>query len=86
MARRKKTMKITKERLKEIIKEELSESYGDMFDPYNPEGHPEPEIPTMSGSESANILRKAVVKFVTDNPQLDNPKATVMAIVNELIK
>ena len=75
--------RIAKDKLR---KEELSESYGDMFDPYNPEGHPEPETPTMSGSESANMLRKAVVKFVMDNPQLDNPKATVMAIVSELIK
>jgi hypothetical protein len=64
----------------------MTESHGDMFDPYNPEGHPEPETPTMSGSESANMLRKAVVKFAMDNPQLDNPKATVMAIVSELIK
>ena len=73
-------------KLSEAGYKELSESYGDMFDPYNPEGHPEPETPTMSGSESANMLRKAVMKFVMDNPQLDNPKATVMAIVSELIK
>jgi len=36
-------LRLTKEQLRRIIKEELSESYGDMFDPYNPEGHPEPD-------------------------------------------
>ena len=79
-------MKITKERLKKIIKEEISESYGDMFDPYNPEGHPEPTALTMAGSESANILRTAIRKFVEDNPQLANPKAVVAAIASEIIR
>ena len=38
-------MKITKKRLMDIIQEELGsvkESYGDMFDPYNPDHHSEP--------------------------------------------
>ena len=78
-------MKITKERLKQIIKEEISESYGDMFDPYNSEGHPEPTNLTMAGSESANALRKQIRAFMKDNPQLANPKATIMAIINEVI-
>jgi len=69
-------MKLTKEQLTKIVTEELEKAIKES----------EPETPTMSGSESANMLRKAVVKFVMDNPQLDNPKATVMAIVSELIK
>ena len=78
-------MKLTKEQLKQIIKEEISESYGDMFDPYNPEGHPEPTSLTMAGSESANALRKQIKLFIVNNPQLANPKATIMAIINEVI-
>ncbi len=66
-------MKLTKEQLQRIIKEELNSIE-------------ESEILTMSGSESANMLRQAVEKFVMDNPQLDDPKRTVMAIINELIK
>ena len=79
-------MKLTKEQLKQIIKEELSESYGDMFDPYNPDGHPEPETLTMAGSQSANALRTAIRMFIKNNPQLANPQATVAAIANEIIK
>ena len=78
-------MKLTKEQIKQIIKEEIVESYGDMFDQYNPEGHPEPEIPTMSGDPLANALRQAIVDFATSRP-FDDPKATVMAIVNEVLK
>ena len=78
-------MKLTKEQLKQIIKEEISESYGDMFDPYNPEGDPEPTSLTMAGSESANALRKQIKLFIVNNPQLANPKATIMAIINEVI-
>ena len=41
----KQTMKIAKDKLKEIIKEEIEEiigeSYGDMNDPYNPEADPD---------------------------------------------
>ena len=46
----------------------------------------ESEVPTMSGSESANTLRTAIANFVAGNPQLADPKTTVMAIVNEVIK
>ena len=50
-------MKLTKEQLKRIIKEELQkESYGDMFDPYNPEGHPEPNDQPVSLED---VLKKA---------------------------
>tara|TARA_B100000287_G_C19985007_1_gene524063 strand:- start:81 stop:320 length:240 start_codon:yes stop_codon:yes gene_type:complete len=79
-------MKLTKEQLRQIIKQEINESYGDMFDPYNPEGHAEPTALTLSGSESANNLRMAIKKFVADNPQLANPKMVIAAIVNEIMK
>ena len=41
---------------------------------------------TMSGSDSAKDLRTAITGFAKDNPQLENPKKTIMAIVDEVIK
>ena len=67
-------MKLTEQQLRKIIKEE--------FDSMSEES----ETKILSGSETANMLRRAIANFVAENPQLANPIATVMAIVNEVIR
>ena len=41
---------------------------------------------TLEASESANDLRTAIAQFVAENPQLADPKVTIIAIVSEIIK
>ena len=87
-------MKLTKEQLRKIIKEELSSinennPFDEPEDDYSREmrmrdthGRRDPPT-TMSGAPSANDFRTAIAEFVKENPQLACPRSTIMSIVEE---
>ena len=83
-------MKISKAKLKQIIREEIQDlsEPGTFRDNWNPDA-PSKGIhdgqPTMAASPSANALRRAIVEFVVDNPQLGNPRKTVIQMVKEIV-
>jgi len=85
-------MKLTKEQLAKIIKEEIGQMaeagrYGLGSQRPDSSFNELPDEPTtMSGAESANDLRTAIAQFVADNPQLSDPKATIMAIIDEALR
>ena len=83
-------MKITTKQLVNLIKEEMKTlaepgTFRDNWNPDAPDGGIHDGQPTLAASPSANALRRAIAEFVVDNPQLGNPKKTVMIIVDEVI-
>ena len=68
-------MKLTTEKLKQIIKEEVERA----------QGSNKYEGMINSGDEATNELRDAIMKFVKDSSQLDDPQATIISIVEELL-
>ena len=83
-------IKISQAKLMQIIREEVQDlsEPGTFRDNWNPDA-PSKGIhdgqPTMAASPSANALRRAIAEFVVDNPQLGNPRKTVIQIAKEVV-